>query len=90
MRWAAKRDGNERDIIDALEAAGCKVMQISGPGLPDLAVYVPSNGLVAFLEVKQRRGKLTKAQVKEFDGWPITIARTPEAALIAVGLRRAA
>jgi Holliday junction resolvase len=90
MRRAAKRDGNERAIIESLEDEGCKVMQISGAGLPDLAVYRPETALLVFLEVKQRKGKLTDPQRKKFEGWPIVIARTPEAALAAMGIRKAA
>lgn len=37
-RRAARRDENEREIIDALERCGAQVKQLSGEGVPDLLV----------------------------------------------------
>ena len=37
-RYAARRDENERDIIDALKLAGWSVYQVDGRGFPDLVV----------------------------------------------------
>lgn len=37
-RRAAKRDANEREIIDALERCGAIVRQLSGEEVPDLLV----------------------------------------------------
>lgn len=37
-RRAAKRDANEREIIDALERCGAQVRQLSGESVPDLLV----------------------------------------------------
>jgi len=43
-RYAAQRDGNEADIVEALRAAGYIVTHLSGvPGLPDLLVFKPGN-----------------------------------------------
>lgn len=57
MRRAAKRDANEREIIDALESAGAAVAQLSGEGIPDLLVSYRND--LTLLEVKDR-GKPTR------------------------------
>jgi len=62
MRTKAKRDSNEREIITALEAIGCKVWQVSDDGIPDLLVLSPSDNWLV-IEVKSAGGKLTAAQV---------------------------
>lgn len=49
-RTAARRDGNEQEIIRALRAAGYSVQQLSGKGVPDLLVGV--GGVNVLLEVK--------------------------------------
>lgn len=88
-RYAAKRDAGERAIIDALQQAGCLVEQLSGSGMADLLVargWGPVRTLY-LLEIKQRKGRLTEAQSEKIaEGWPVTIARTPEQALHAVGV----
>ncbi len=86
MRYAAKRDGNERDIIDELEEKGCTVMQLSGRGVPDLLVYRAATGLLRMMEVKQRKGKLTAAQAETFPLWPAWVCRTKEEARRAMGI----
>jgi hypothetical protein len=53
-RRAAKRDSNEQDIVDALEAIGATVTRLSGEGLPDLLVGL--GGSMWLLEVKQPLG----------------------------------
>lgn len=50
MRFARKRDANERAIITALRAAGCAVTQLEGAGVPDLAVE--KAGVMRLVEVK--------------------------------------
>lgn len=81
MKYAKRRDGNERPIIAALEAAGATVTQLGDPGLPDLLVGY--RGLTFLLEVKDPgnkgsarpskynavggRGMLTASQVKWWD-----------------------
>ena len=84
MRHAAKRDTNERNIIDTLTAAGCRVQQVSAAGFPDLVVYRPANGCVFLLEVKRPKAKLTLAQLKSFPTWPVIVVRSPKEALEAV------
>jgi len=62
MRTQAKRDKNEREIITALEAIGCKVWQVSDGGILDLLVLSPM-GHWRVIEVKSKGGKLTTAQL---------------------------
>lgn len=56
MRFAKRRDGNEREIIAALTAAGATVTQLGDAGTPDLLVGF--DGRTLLLEVKDpaRRG----------------------------------
>lgn len=52
MRRAARRDDNEKLIVDALERVGCLVQKLTqGDGVPDLLVGVPSGKLIV-IEVK--------------------------------------
>lgn len=83
-RYARKRDANERDIIVALEEAGCLVMQEQNI---DLYVLNPNTGFWMPMEVKGKRGKLTPYQMKlhaytqEAHGYTIPIVTTIEEAL---------
>lgn len=88
MRFAAKRDSNERPIIAALQLAGWSVFQVSATGFPDL--LCARRGEVRLLEVKTAKGKLEPAQVKlhqrmEAAGLKVHVVRTPDEALAAVG-----
>jgi hypothetical protein len=78
---ARKRDANEPAIVQALEAIGCQVTRISGPGAPDLLVRRGAQ-LWAF-EVKTATGTQTAAQ--RDTSWPVI--RSIDAALQAVGIR---
>ena len=60
-RRNAKRDRNERLLVEYLQKAGAVVHRISGPGLPDLLVGYRKRWLL--LEVKSPKGKLEPAQV---------------------------
>jgi len=88
LRRAAKRDANERGIIDALERAGCQVWQLSQRGLPDLLVV--RAGVIYLLEVKDEiHGRLTPAQKDNLQrGLPFSVVTHPHEALYAAGLRR--
>jgi hypothetical protein len=81
-RLNARRDGNERLIIDALEARGFQVTQINGKGVPDLLVSrrmplepdedVRPTDTVArmwLVEIKQPKGKLNAAQQIWHERW---------------------
>ena len=63
-RRAAKRDKNERPIIEALEAVGASVEQLNKF---DLAVGY--RGLNYLLEVKDKGGRLTARQRKYVQEW---------------------
>lgn len=85
MRYARKRDVNERSIIEELEAAGYAVQQLDGSGVPDLLVGLGES--LWLLEVKLPLtaggavqpgrnysskggdGDLTAAQVKWWSRW---------------------
>ena len=62
MSRAKKRDGNEKAIIEALQAAGWSVQRIEYPtaGVPDLVVA--KNGYTLVAEVKSDGGKLNEDQ----------------------------
>lgn len=93
--FAKRRDKNEPEIIEALEAVGCIVQPLSATGVPDLLVGF--GGRTRLLEVKgplNTRGKagkhdLTPDQKSWFAGWrgePIVVVRSIEDALTAIGL----
>ena len=50
VKWAKRRDENEREVIDALKAAGCAVQQLGDSGVPDLLVSYRME--LTLLEVK--------------------------------------
>ena len=84
-RTAAKRDSNERPIIDGLEGVGATVVQLSVKGVCDLLVgFREVNYLI---EVKQDKGKLTPDQDTFFEWWQGQkgIARTLDDALRIIG-----
>ena len=89
MRRAARKDANERQIINALIEAGCSVYQIGKP--VDLAVG--RAGATFLLECKDgskppSARKLTLAQVTFQNTWKghLAVVTSPEEALKAVGL----
>lgn len=100
MRRAAKVDATQAAIVDALRAAGCKVLSLAacGKGVPDLLAFRPGRYPVniafgyyplTLLEVKNPAGRgtsLTPDQVKFHESWPVTVVTTPEEALAAVGV----
>lgn len=92
MRRAAKVDDTQAAIVDALRAAGCKVLSLAacGSGVPDLLVRRPFSGpALQLLEVKNPKGrgiKLTPDQEKFHAEWPVTVVTNPAEALEAVGL----
>lgn len=83
-------DTNQREIVDALRAAGAFVhcLHEAGKGCPDLLVFF--RGRTVLMEVKAPRGRTTKAQ-EEFHAAAasrsvtIPIVTTPEQALTAIG-----
>lgn len=59
-RRAAKRDGNEGEIIKALRDAGATVHQLSAKGVPDLLIGYKTHNIL--IEVKMPGEGLTEAQ----------------------------
>jgi hypothetical protein len=88
MTHALKVDDNQEDVIDALEGVGASVLRLQGleRGCPDLCVGFRN---VDFLmEIKGEDGRVAKHQIDWHHHWhgrPVTIVRTVEEALIAIG-----
>lgn len=87
MRYDAKADKNQPEIVEALRMAGCVVQHLHtvGRGVPDL--LVSKHGVNYLIEVKTEDGELTKAEKEWIEAWdaPVYIARSIEEALEAVG-----
>lgn len=66
MRRAAKRDANERPIVEALRRIGAMVERLNEP----VDLVVGFRGRTVLLEVKDSGGTLTKAQAEFFARWP--------------------
>lgn len=90
-RTGARKDANHHEIVSALEAAGCSVLDMSeiGGGCPDIAVGF--RGGTFLLEIKNRktqygRAGLNKYQVAWHKAWrgKVSIVTTPIEALEAV------
>ena len=88
MRFAAKVDLNQAEIVDALRKAGVSVQSMAaiGKGCPDL--LCAKGGKVWTIEVKGPKGKLTDDQVEWIGKWngTVHIARTVDDALAIVGV----
>lgn len=85
-RFAAKRDRNEPEIIAALVKVGATVTPLSQEGVLDLLVGF--RGIFSVLEVKDRGGSLTDAQIKfieKWQGYPVFVVWNIEDALRAIG-----
>jgi len=69
-RWAAKVDGNQAEIVDALEKFGWTVISLArlGGGVPDL--LIAKHGRTALVEVKTPTGTLQEAQRCFLTVWP--------------------
>jgi len=82
LRHNARRDRNEPEIVEALEAMGFHVDRISGKGLPDL--LVAKAGRMWLVEVKTPKGTFKPAQNKWRIKWtgpaPITLRSVEDAA----------
>jgi len=86
MRYAARVDANQTQIVSALRAAGAYVWVI---GLPvDLLVGYKNHTFLVEIKTDSRK-RLTKLQADFFDNWSgSTLARidSPEAALRMIGV----
>lgn len=85
-RQAAKRDGNEGEIIKALRDAGATVQQLSAEGVPDLLVGYKTNNIL--IEVKMPGAGLTEPQEKWHEKWrgTVWVVYTVEMALNVLGV----
>ncbi len=84
-RWAARRDGTEVAIVDALRRVGAAVLHLSDPGAPDLLVLY--RGRLTLLEIKAATGRATLAQERRLaEGWPVVTVRTWQEAYKTLGV----
>ena len=69
-RWAAKVDGTQKAVVEALRAYGWTVVSLSrmGGGVPDL--LIAKDGRTVLVEVKTKKGKLRFAQEAFLATWP--------------------
>lgn len=69
MRYDARSDANQQDIIDALRSIGATVTSLHrvGQGVPDLICGF--RGVNILLEVKTVTGKLTQDESFWLDEW---------------------
>jgi len=84
-----KADANQKAIVEALEAVGARIYDLSacGAGIPDIAVLKPNKRDVLFMEIKTAKGALRDSQIEAHEGWPVVVVRTIDEALAAVGVR---
>ena len=82
LRYDARRDENEPEIVEALEAVGAKVLR-----LDDVDLLVGYRDRLYMLEVKMPNGRLNKKQQKFFREWAgyVWIVRTVDQALGLIG-----
>jgi hypothetical protein len=85
-RYVANRDGNHKEITQALEKIGCSVYDASAVGgsFPDLVVG--KHGITMLIEVKTPKGRLKEGQEKWHSEWKghTCIVRSPMEAVEAV------
>lgn len=84
-----KADRNQPEIVEALERAGASVVDLTdlGKGVPDL--LVGREGHTVLMEVKGEKAKLRPSQeafLREWRGAPVTVVRSVDEALCAVGI----
>ena len=81
-RYDARRDANEPEIVEALEAVGASVLR-----LDDVDLLIGYRGTNYLMEVKTPEGKLNKKQQKFFRSWQgqVNIVRTRIQALKLIG-----
>lgn len=85
------RDYAQAEIVKALEAAGASVIELCGVGYgcPDLLVGF--DGRTHLVECKTLSAQPNKNQglwMAKWNGHPVSVVSTPEAALLAIGIER--
>lgn len=86
-RTAARKDANQDEIVEALQAAGCVVWNIRWP--VDLLVRTHFGWLP--MEVKTKNGRITDDQsefIATAGDCPVALVRDVEGALRAAGVTR--
>ena len=82
-----RRDANHGRIVRALQRVGTEVVDLGGVGrgVPDLLTC--RQGVIRLLEIKTEKGRNGTSQ-NEFRtrGWPVSVVRNEEEALMAVGV----
>lgn len=84
-------DQNQKEIVDALRAVGCLILDLTavGNGCPDL--LVARHDTLYLLEIKNpgTKGKLNARQQKWHDEWKgqVAIASTVDEAFAIVGIK---
>jgi hypothetical protein len=94
-KFARRQDANHTEVIEAYEALGCSVLDLSRvaeltqPGCPDL--LVAWNGQTWLSETKTEVGALNPAQAHFIEEWKgdIVIVRSVEDVFTVVQYRRA-
>ena len=80
-RFSARRDANERGVIQALHRVGARVLKMDAVDL-----LVLFRGKLFMLDVKTEHGTLTANQKQLIgESWPVNIVYTAEEALKAIG-----
>jgi hypothetical protein len=80
MRYAARADGNQPEIVDALRKAGAYVWVIKLP----VDILIGYAGKTALIEIKTATGKRTKLQedfLREWTGGTVAVIRDVEGAI---------
>lgn len=69
MRYNARSDSNQQEIVDALRSIGCSVTSLHrvGQGVPDLLCGIRGANLL--FEVKNGNGRLTPDEAAFLDEW---------------------
>jgi len=95
LRRAARIDENQVDIVAALRKVGCRVKSTAavGDGWADLTVLGPDKKTLFLMEIKDgtkppSRRRLTPAQIKTHEEWPIHVVTNWAEALNVVAWRR--
>ena len=86
MRRAARKDGNQQQIVDALRDVGATVAVVNQEGLPDLLVGF--RGRNYLMEVKTSTGRIRTLQRQFFQRWQgyVRVVRTVDEALQLIGV----
>ena len=96
---ARRRDANHAEIVRALLAAGCSVVDLSAVGIegvPDLLVGYRARSVLLEIKAPDARGRLSSGAARSAErqaewrakwrGGPVFVVRSPEEAISAVTL----